>query len=63
MATGEERQKYTEDLQQTISEVGEENSVRRPIPLKWFAFQLELAKGEGVVRMEKCYKVGQESLR
>ena len=62
MATGEERQKYTEDLQQAISEAGETNSVRRPIPLKWFAFQLELAKGEGVVRMEKCYKVGQEPL-
>ena len=60
MAKGEERQKYTEDLQQAISKAGEENSVRWPVPLKWFAFQLELAKGEGVVRMEKCYKVGQE---
>ena len=60
MATGEERQKYTEELQQTISEFGEKNPVRRPVPLKWFAFQLELAKGEGVVRMEKCYEVGRE---
>ena len=60
MAKGEKRQQYTKDLQQTISDVVEENSIRRPIPLKWFAFQLELAKHEGVVRMEKCYKVGQE---
>ena len=62
MATGEERQKYTEELQQAISEVVEENSERRPVPLKWFAFQLELAKGGGVVRMEKCYKVWKKEL-
>ena len=37
-----------------------QNSVPQPVPLKWFAFQLELAKSEGVVRMEKCYEVGQE---
>ena len=60
MATGEKRQQYTKDLQQTISDVVEENSICQPVPLKWFAFQLELAKGEGVVRMEKCYDVGQE---
>ena len=60
MATGEKRQQYTKDLQQTISDVCEANSIRRPVPLKWFAFQLELAKGKGVVRMEKCYEVGQE---
>ena len=60
MATGEKRQQYTKDMQQTISDIVEENSVPQPVPLKWFAFQLELAKSEGVVRMEKCYEVGQE---
>ena len=60
MATGEKRQQYTKDLQQAISEVVEKNSVPQLVPLKWFAFQLELAKGEGVVRMEKCFEIGQE---
>ena len=47
-------------MQQTISDVVEENSVHLPVPLKWFAFQLELAKSEGVVRMAKCSEIGQE---
>ena len=59
MATDEKRQQYTKDMQQTISDVVEETSVH-PVPLKWFAFQLELAKSEGVVRMAKCFEIGQE---
>ena len=57
MATGKEREQYTKELQNTIFELCE-NHESQPVPLKWFAFQLDLDNDEGVVRMKKCYKSG-----
>ena len=57
MATGKEREQYTEELQNTISELCEKREPQ-PVPLKWFAFQLDLDNDEGIVRMPKCYKSG-----
>ena len=60
MATGEEHQMYTEELQKCISGVLTEKNNMHSIPLKWLAFQLDLDQCGGVVRMSKCYKDGHD---
>ena len=59
MATGRERQMYTEELQRCISEALEEKSAKpQHIPLRWLALQLDLDRDEGVVRMPTCMESG-----
>ena len=60
MATGKERQRYTEELQTIIYDAVQKSVVPQPIPLKWLVFQLDLDEGEGMVKIEKCYKEGKE---
>ena len=60
MATGEEHQMYTEELQKCISGVLTEKNNMHSIPLKWLAFQLDLDQCGGVVRMSKCYQDGHD---
>ena len=58
MATGRERQMYTEELQRCISEALEGNAKPQHIPLKWLALQLDLDRDGGVVRMPTCIESG-----
>ena len=56
---GEERQQYTEELQDCILEAAEETGNEVDVPLKWLAFHLDLDKTGGVVRKSECYKTGE----
>ena len=58
MATGKERQMYTEELQRCISEALKKSAKPQHIPLKWLALQLDLDRDEGVVRMPMCMESG-----
>ena len=58
MATGRERQMYTEELQRCISEALEGSAKPQHIPLRWLALQLDLDRDEGVVRMPMCIESG-----
>ena len=58
MATGRERQMYTEELQRCISEALEGNAKPQHIPLKWLALQLDLDRDGGVVRVPTCIESG-----
>ena len=58
MAQGEERKKYTQELQVIMREVFQELATSTPVPLQWLAFQLDISKGNGVVNMEYCHKSG-----
>ena len=58
MATGRERQMYTEELQRCISEALKKSSKPQHIPLRWLALQLDLDRDEGVVRMPTCIESG-----
>ena len=60
MARGEERKEYTTELQKRITALTRECSKPREVPLRWFAYHLELEKGEGVMRMAKCKKIGRD---
>ena len=56
---GEERQLYTEELQECILKAAQDTSYEIYVPLKWFAFYLDLNKTGGVVRKSECYKTGE----
>ena len=58
MATGRERQMYTEELQKCISEALKKSAKPQHIPLRWLALQLDLDRNEGVVRMPTCIESG-----
>ena len=58
MATGRERQMYTEELQRCISEALKKSAKPQHIPLRWLALQLDLDRDEGVVRMPTCIESG-----
>ena len=58
MATGKERQQYTEELQKHILLATENIDDPIKVPLKWLTFHLELDRGEGVVRMSECLELG-----
>ena len=56
---GGERQQYTEDLQECVLKVAEETGYEIDVPLKWFAFYLDLDKTGGIVQKSECYKTGE----
>ena len=56
---GAERQKYTQELQEYITEVTKQHASPVKVPLRWLAYQLDLDKGEGVVRISECNKTGE----
>ena len=58
MAKGKERQQYTEELQQHILAATKNTGEKVKVPFNWLMFHLELDKGEGVVRISECHKVG-----
>ena len=58
MADGPERQEYTKELQECIIATTKESASPVKIPLRWFAYQLDLDNDKGVVRMLDCYKSG-----
>ena len=58
MAKGEERKKYTQNLQKIMTEVFEELATSTTVPFRWLAFQLDISKGNGVVNMDYCHKSG-----
>ena len=60
MATGKERQQYTEEFQKHILSATENIGDPIRVPLKWLTFHLELDKGEGVVRMSECLELGKK---
>ena len=56
---GEERQQYTEELQDCILKAVEKTGEVIDVPLKWLAFHLDLDKMGGIVRKSECYKTGE----
>ena len=57
---GEERQKYTEELQECILEAAAERTkVVIDVPLKWLAFHLDLNEKGCIVEKSECYKTGE----
>ena len=60
MAIGEERKKYTTELQKQTTRLTRNCANREKVPLRWFAYHLELEKGESVMRMAKCIKIGRD---
>ena len=56
---GEERQQYTEELQDCILKAVEKTGEVIDVPLKWLAFHLDLDKMGGTVRKSECYKTGE----
>ena len=55
---GAERQEYTQELQKCITAVTKRHASPVKVPLRWLAYQLDLDKGEGVVRISECNKTG-----
>ena len=58
MAEGKERQQYTEELQKHILAATKNTGEPVKVPLNWLMFHLELDKGDGVVRMSECRRLG-----
>ena len=58
MAEGEEREEYTQELQEIMRDVFEELATSTTVPFRWLAFQLDISKGNGVVNMDYCHKSG-----
>ena len=56
---GAERQEYTKELQECITAVTKQHALPVKVPLRWLAYQLDLDKGEGVVRISECNKTGE----
>ena len=56
---GAKRQEYTKELQECITAVTEQHASPVKVPLRWLAYQLDLDKGEGVVRISDCNKTGE----
>ena len=59
MAEGAEREEYTKELQECISANTEQHASPVKVPLRWLAYQLDLDKDEGIVRISDCYKSGE----
>ena len=59
MAQGEERKKYTQELQAIMRDVFDELATSTTVPLQWLAFHLDISKGNGVVDLEYCHKSGE----
>ena len=57
---GAERQEYTKELQECITTVTEQHASPVKVPLRWLAYQLDLDKGDGVVRISECNKTGED---
>ena len=64
MATGDERTKYTEELQNRLINLIEPLVKQVEVPLRWFIYQLDLEeegnKSCGVVLKSTCLKLGEE---
>ena len=58
MAEGKERQQYTEELQKHILAATKNTGEPVKVPLNWLMFHLELDKGDGVVRISECRRLG-----
>ena len=58
MAKGKERQQYTEELQKHILAATKNTGNPLKVPLNWLMFHLELDKGDGVVRISECRRLG-----
>ena len=58
MAKGKERQQYTEELQKHILAATKNTGEPVKVPLNWLMFHLELDKGDGVVRISECRRLG-----
>ena len=58
MAEGKERQQYTEELQESILAATKNMGEPVKVPLNWLMFHLELDKGDGVVRISECRRLG-----
>ena len=56
---GAERKEYTKELQECITAVTKQHASPVQVPLRWLAYQLDLDKGEGVVRISECNKTGE----
>ena len=56
---GVERREYTKELQECITAVTDQHASPVKVPLRWLAYQLDLDKGEGVVRISECNKTGE----
>ena len=56
---GNERQQYTEELQDCILKAVEKTGEVIDVPLKWLAFHLDLDKKGGIVQKSECYKTGE----
>ena len=59
MAKGRKRKKLTAEIQQHIKLATEKAGDSNSVPMKWLIFHLEIDKGAGVVRMTKCYELGE----
>ena len=55
---GAECQEYTKELQKCITAVTKQHASPVQVPLRWLAYQLDLDKGEGVVRISECDETG-----
>ena len=58
MAKGKKRQQYTEELQKHILAATKNTGEPVKVPLNWLMFHLELDKGDGVVRISECRRLG-----
>ena len=58
-SVGEERQQYTEELQDCILKAVEKTGEVIDVPLIWLVFHLELDKMGGIVHISECYKTGE----
>ena len=59
MSTGAERQTHTKELQDCIASVSKRHASSVEVPLRWLTYQLDLDKGDGVVRLSDCFKKGE----
>ena len=60
MAKGRERKIFTAEIQQHIKLATEKAGDSISVPMKWLIFHLEIDKGDCVVRMSKCCKLGEK---
>ena len=58
MAKGKKRQQYTKELQKHILAATKNTGKPTKVPLNWLMFHLELDKGDGVVRISECRRLG-----
>ena len=60
MAKGKKRQQYTKELQKHILAATKNTGKPTKVPLNWLMFHLELDKGDGVVRISECRRLGRK---